>query len=160
MAEKTKIKVLISIIIVLLLLIGAGIYIFLNHGTETPSNIQPDESAVEYDGDKATYHMPNGQKGIAIPGIESLVFQKDTTTQKVNFFNPEGNDCLFLMTLLVDNDEYWHSGYCAAGTGYYDIELNNSLAEGDYSACLNIQCFRADGTALNGANVEFNLYVR
>ena len=59
-----------------------------------------------------------------------------------------------------NNDEYWHSGYCAAGTGYYDIELNNSLAEGDYSACLNIQCFREDGTALNGANVEFNLYVR
>ena len=160
MSEKAKIKVLISIIIVLLLLIGAGIYIFLNHETETPPNIQPDESAVEYAGDKATYHMPNGQKGIAIPGIESLVFQKDTTAQKVNFFNPDGNDCLFLMTLYVDEDEYWHSGYCAAGTGYYDIELNNSLAEGDYSACLNIQCYRQDGTALNGANVEFNLYVR
>ncbi len=158
--EKRRRNVYIIIILLLLLLLmGALIYIF-THKAETPPKLPQDENAVMYEGDKSTYHLPSGQKGIGIPGIESLVFQKGTTTQKVNFFNPDGNDCLFLMSLLVDGKEYWRSGYCKPGTGYYEFELNILIPEGDYSAVLKVECFHEDGTALNGANVEFKLYVK
>lgn len=158
--EKRKRRIyLLIILVLLLLLIGAVIYIFTMQ-TDKPPQLQQDENAVVYDGDKSTYHLPNGQKGIGIPGIESLVFQKGTTIQQVNFFNPDGNDCLFLMTLLVDGEEYWRSGYCNPGTGYYEIELTKSISEGDYSGTLKVECYREDGTELNGANVEFKLYVR
>lgn len=97
---------------------------------------------------------------IEIPGFKTLVFAKNERNQKVNFYNPESNDCLFLMTLYVDNEELWKSGYVQPNKGYYDIELNKTLKEGNYEAYLLIECYKEDGKKLNSAKVQFELLVQ
>lgn len=152
-----KKKIIIAIaFILLLLLIGTCIYF-----TFTPDNplLPTDGTATDWNGkqdlNKPTIDIPK----IAIPGITSLVFYADTMEQKVNFYNPEENDCLFLMRLCVDNTCYWESGYIEPGKGYYDITLSEPIPTGNYSATLEVHCFQENGTALNSANVEFELTV-
>lgn len=150
------------ILLLLLLLIGsAAIFLYYHQQPDNkPDNLITDESADNWQGDQELYKPQSEVPMIKIPGITSLVFAPDTTSQKVNFYNPEENDCLFRMTLNVDGKEYWQSGYCAPGKGYYDIELTEPLETGTYSAYLLVECFKEDGTRLNGANVEFDLQVR
>lgn len=152
--------VYISIIVILLLLLAGAIwYILCGQSAEKPS-LPTDTSAVEYEGEKPANRLPSGQKGIAIPGFDTLVFVANQSKQRVNFFNPDSNDCLFLMTLYVEDKPLWNSGYCKPGTGYYDIEISELLKAGEYSAYLKVQCFKEDGTALNGAKVEFEITVQ
>lgn len=152
----------ILILLLLLLLIGsAAIFLYYHQQPDNkPDNLIYDESADNWQGDQELYKPQSEVPMIKIPGITSLVFAPDTTSQKVNFYNPEENDCLFRMTLNVDGKQYWQSGYCAPGKGYYDIELTEPLETGTYSAYLLVECFKEDGTRLNGANVEFDLQVR
>ena len=159
--DKTNKRLITIIIILLLLLIGALLYIFIFKPHNNTSPILPeDESAVEWQGEQPPNRLPTGQEGIAIPGFKSLVFIANEKSQKVNFFNPESNDCLFLMTLYVNDSALWKSGYCRAGKGYYNIELNRELTAGEYPAYLKIQCFKNTGAELNGARVDFNLIVK
>lgn len=149
----------ISVIVVLLLLLFGAVYIIFQQQADKPL-LATDSNAVSFEGEKDTFRLPTGQAGIAIPGLpESLVFAKNQTTQRVNFYNPEGNSCLFLMTLFVDEKQVWQSGYVEAGKGYYTIELSEPIDEGTYNAYLLIQCFRKDGTALNSANVKTQIIV-
>lgn len=148
-----KKSIYISIIVILLLLLIGAAWYFLHNQSVDKLSLPTDSNAVEYEGDKPTNRLPNGQKGIAIPGFDTLVFTANQTNQRVNFFNPDSNDCLFLMTLYIDDKPLWKSGYCKPGTGYYDIELSESLKAGEYSAYLKVQCFKEDGTVLNGARV-------
>lgn len=164
MNEKTKHKrkILILLLLLLLLLITVGIIIFWQIPSEkNPLLLDKDKNAVEWNGNQP---LPQGQqdgKGIAIPGFKSLVFTANTTTQKVNFENPECNEgILFLETLYVDDSPLWQSGYFGAGTGFYEIELSEPLTAGEYSAYLKIECFRESGETLNGAKVEFDLTVQ
>lgn len=64
------------------------------------------------------------------------------------------------MTMYVNDEVLWQSGYCVAGNGYYNIDIAKPLATGDYSAYLKIECFKDDGTPLNSAKVEFDLKVQ
>lgn len=127
----------------------------ITHGGE----ISTDDEAVDYVGDKPTTRLKNGQKGIVIPGFDSLVFLSNQTKQKVNFFNPAENDCYFKMSLLVDNDIVWQSGNVAPGKGYYNITLQNTLQKGSYTSYLKIECFKEDLTRLNSADVQIKLEV-
>lgn len=159
---KSKRKILV-ILTLLLLFFGSAIFLYYHHfhqKPDAPDNLITDESADNWQGNKDLYKPQSDVPMISIPGITSLVFAPDTVNQKVNFYNPEENDCLFRMTLYIDGKEYWQSGYCAPGKGYYDIKLDEPIEAGTYSAYLLVECFKEDGTALNGANVEFNLEVR
>lgn len=146
-------------LIVLLLLIGSAIAILLLH-PEKPENLLSDDTAQEWQGDQPLYNPQDKAKMIDIPGITSLVFKPDEKNQKVNLYNPETNDCLFRFNLIVDDKQYWQSGFCAPGHGYYDIELDETIPGGTYTAYMLVECFKEDGTKLNGANVEFQLEVR
>lgn len=158
--EKKRKRIYTTVIILLLLfLIGAIIYIFCNQPNDSPK-LTTDENAVTWYGEQKVPRLQNGQKGIAIPGFDTLVFFANQTHQKVNFYNPSENDCLFRMTLYVNDEALWQSGYCAAGNGYYDIDISKPLAVGDYPAYLKVECFKADGTHLNGAKVEFKITVQ
>lgn len=85
------------------------------------------------------------------------MFIANQTEQPVNFYNPQENSCLFQMSLYVDDNLLWESGYVQPGDGYYTITLNKSLESGEYSGSLLINCFLVDGTELNSAKVEFTL---
>lgn len=146
------------LLLLLLLLIGVAIYFILCSKSDLPI-LDTDENAVSWEGNQNldTPNQHNGQ--IEIPGFQSLVFKSNQTEQKVNFYNPESNSCLFLMTLYADDTELWQSGYISPGNGYYDITLSDTLAIGNYDGSLLIQCYREDGTTLNSAKVNFDLYV-
>lgn len=120
--------------------------------------LEADEGAVDWEGNKTISEgKPEGT--IAVPGFDELKFKANQINQHVNFHNPENNNCLFLMTLYVENEEYWQSGYVEPGKGYYNIELYKPLSAGTYNAELRIQCYRKTGVELNSARVTFNLIV-
>lgn len=128
---------------------------------EPEGTLSMDSNAVNWNGHQELQQNSSESKGIHIPGFSSLVFTANRTTQSVNFFNPEENgDRLFLMTLYVDDELLWESGYCPAGQGYYTIELSEPLMAGEYSGYLRIQCFTPQGVELNGARINFDLTVQ
>lgn len=154
------------ILVLVCALIAAIIYILFSFnrcGYNTPAithggEITTDDEAVDYVGDKPTTRLKNGQKGIVIPGFDTLVFVADQESQKVNFFNPSENTCYFKMSLVVDNVTLWQSGNVPPGKGYYNIKTK-PLSKGSYTAYLKIECFKDDLTRLNSADVQIKLEV-
>ncbi|MDO4976825.1 MAG: tRNA (uracil-5-)-methyltransferase [Eubacteriales bacterium] len=148
------------IIIILLLALSAGIAIFLHfHNQPSHNPLSSDDSADDWSGEQELYNPQDDVPTIEIPGIVSLVFSPDETKQKVNFHNPKINSCLFRMTLYVDEKQYWQSGYVEPGKGFYEIELTEPVPVGSHEAYLLYECFKEDGTVLNGAHVIFSLTV-
>lgn len=155
---KKKKCFLIIICIVILLLIA---FIFLSGGkgkTENPL-LPIDELAEKWKGNQ---DLPSEgeNKQIDVPGFKSLVFISNQTSQKVNFYNPSENDCLFKLTLYANDKQLWESGYIQPNDGYYDIEISDPLDVGEYEGKLIYQCYKDDGTQLNSAVVTFKLIVK
>jgi len=156
---KSKKIIIVLIIIIILLLIFGTAEVLRTHRTDNESLIK-DDNATPWNGEQSLPRAARAQGDvIAIPGFDELVFIERQKEQAVNFYNPEGNDCLFLMTLFVNEKQVWKSGYVAPGNGYYQIELADELSKGQYSGVLRIQCFKSDGSELNSAKVNFNLIV-
>ena len=97
---------------------------------------------------------------IDVPGFKTLVFRANQTSQKVNFYNPEENECLFKLKLYANDKQLWESGYIQPSDGYYDIEISDPLDVGEYDGKLIYQCYKDDGTQLNSAVVTFKLIVK
>lgn len=158
--KKTRKYLLFGVIVLLVV----GLILCLLHCQRGGSSISPvepldaDEGAVAWEGTQ-NLADPHETGGIAIPGFDRLTFTADATEQKVNFYNPEGNDCLFLMALYVNDGLYWQSGYVEPGKGYYNITLSEGLPAGLYDAALQVQCYKQSGEALNSAKIEFELTV-
>lgn len=158
MTKKYKI-IIISLVCIVLLL--SGFLIFRSCNSPGNNTLPLDDSASKWSGSQQLPSKQATTKSICVPGFDSLVFIAGQKKQAVNFYNPSVNgDRLFKMSLMVDGKEYWQSGYCGAGNGYYHIELTEPLEIGEYSACLNVRCFKPDGTEINGAKVDFKLYVQ
>ena len=153
--NKLKNSIIIALLLVLICII---IYTFSEHSEII--SLVPDNNTIDWKGNQELAHEEKEQPKIAIPGVASpLVFYANTTKQKVNFCNPATNNCLFLLSLYVDDVCYWQSGYIQPSKGYYEIELTESLSKGEYNAYLLTQCYREDGTTLNSARVKFTLKV-
>lgn len=107
--------------------------------------------------------MKKESESIAIPGFESLTFIKNETKQSVNFYNPDSNNCYFKLSILLpDGKKIWESKYIEPGNGIYEIDLNQTLEEGEYdSATLKYECYTMDSiqTALNGSEIKFKLSI-
>ena len=63
------------------------------------------------------------------------------------------------MNLYAEDELIWKSGNISPGNGYYDIELNKNLSEGEQQGYLLIKCYKQDGTESNSAKVKFNIIV-
>ena len=155
---KSKKRFLIIICIVILLLIA---FIFLSgRKGKTENPLLPiDELAEKWKGNQ---DLPSEgeNKQIDVPGFKSLVFISNQTSQKVNFYNPSENDCLFKLTLYADEKYLWESGYIQPSDGYYEIEIGDPLDVGEYEGKLIYECYKEDGTKLNSAVVTFKLIVK
>lgn len=156
-----KRKKIILILIILLLLILC-IFLFFVFGRQEDSPfpfLKHDDTAQEWEGDQK---LPNGKmsKTIEIPGFQSLNLFASSDTQKVNFHNPESNDCLMRMTLFADDIQLWQSGYIEPGKGFYEIALDEVPEIGNYDGRLQVECFKENGTKLNGAVVNFDLEIK
>ena len=149
--------VIISIVLCLTLLL---VQCEREAATDIPNRLlDVDEGAVQWEADKN--QLSDQTPGtIAIPSFDELTFVADQKQQYVNFHNPEVNDCLFLMTLYIQSEPYWQSGYVEPGMGYYTIELSKPLPCSIYNAELRVQCFKPNGMELNSARVTFELIVQ
>lgn len=155
-----KMKNIFFILALILIIILLVCILFRSCHSNSSPKLPTDENAVEWEGNQQLQQAFNGTGGIAIPGFSSLVFTANQQNQKVNFYNPKINNCLFRMTLFIDEVEYWQSGYVTPGNGYYNITLSEPIAAGEYKAYLKIECFKSEGQPLNGAKVDFDLLVQ
>lgn len=137
------------------------ISLFAKCENDTPAESLPqDNNAVSWQGEQPiTKPMVNNKPAIAIPGIKEVTFLAGQKDQKVNFYNPQNNDCYFQMNLYVDNEMIWQSGNVAPGDGYYNIKLNKVLLEGERQGYLLIKCYKKDGTELNSAKVKIKIFI-
>lgn len=163
-------KTLAVIIALILLFTAGGITVGLNwnnwFGTTTASQPDLDDGAVDWQG-KQPQGKPqtgDGQAGIAIPGYKSITLKADTKEQSVNLYNPEVNDCYFVMSLVLpDGTEIWRSKMIAPGKGLYQITLNQTVAAGTYeNSILKYECYKQNDelTKLNGSEVKLTLEVK
>ena len=75
----------------------------------------------------------------------------------MNLMNPEGNPCYFIFEIVLnDTDEtIYTSKMVEPGKAITEVTLENVLAAVEYPATIKITTASlADGSAMNGANVE------
>jgi len=101
-------------------------------------------------------------QGIAIPGYKSITIDANKTDVKVNFQNPEGNPCYFVISLILDDGTVlYQSKMIEPGKGLYDITLSQALVPGEYSATVKYETYSlSDQTPMNGAEVQIKLIVQ
>lgn len=99
---------------------------------------------------------------IAIPGLERWTIPAGTTQVEADFYNPEKNECYFVLTILLSdtNETLYQSKYIKPGQHLYQIALTKAMQAGSYSAVLQYDTYAlTDNTPLNGASVPFTLVV-
>lgn len=99
--------------------------------------------------------------GIAIPGYEEIRLKADQTTQSVSFYNPDDNNCYFVISLFIGNTELYTSEMIAPGGEITEIELIQPLSHGVYyEGIIRYSCYDLDTMEkLNGADVVTRLEV-
>lgn len=97
---------------------------------------------------------------ITIPGVTGLNLQHGRIHQTVNFYNPENNNCYFVISLYLSDDTLiYKSDYIAPGEKITSITLLQELEKGIYKNCvLKYECFAIDdNTQLNGTQYKIEL---
>jgi len=103
------------------------------------------------------------EESISIPGFERLTFEANKTKQTVSINNPSQNDCLFIVSLyLEDGTMLWKSDFIRPGRKSKPITLETPLEEGIYNnAMLKFDCYTKDKrTTLSGAETKLTIRVR
>lgn len=158
--EKKYKRLIAVLVLVILALILCLIFRTCGQSEDLPT-LPIDGNAVDWQGNQQLQQVKPVTNGTYISGFKTLVFTSNQTAQKVNFVNPaENGEKLFLMSLYVEDELLWSSGYVPAGSGYYDIELTKPLEAGNYKGYLKIEVYAPDGTQYNGARVSFDLTVQ
>lgn len=158
-----KIKSKLLLLIGVAVLLGVGIFIGLNfNGNSTGPVMQEVAADAEDTKESATKEVVPQSESIAIPGFGQVNLVADTHEQMVNFFNPEENTNYFKLTLmLADGTVLWTSDLLEPGKAFYNIQLDQTLAAGEYEeAVLKYECFTmADQSPLNGSEIKLRLVV-
>lgn len=152
----------ILIVLLLLLLLCGGLLIFHQSNQSQPILPDLDSNAVDWVGKQELENAGRDSGGtISIPCFESLVFTANEKTQKVNLYNPEQNNCYFVITLIVGVDTLYQSKMIPPGTGFYEIELTDVLDVGKYAATIVYECYSIDDLSpMNGGAFHFDVHVK
>lgn len=168
-------KTLIIALVVFFLLFAGGVTLAVGWGTwfgdakgstssSQAGDLDIDENAGDWNGQQLpdkTDEAPS--EGIKIPGYPSITLPKDQATVAVAFLNPEGNPCYFTFELVLKdtNETLYKSKLVPPGKAITQITMAKALGEGNYNATIKITTKSlADGSAMNGANVETVLIVK
>jgi hypothetical protein len=119
-----------------------------------------DEGAADWEGNQDTAESDVPDEGIRIPGFKSMTVEAKKTEVTVNLNNPEENNCLFVIRIvLTDTGEtLYESKMIEPGKGLYEIPLSRALEPGTYQAQLQYEPYNMEGTIrLNGAVMNFEL---
>ena len=103
----------------------------------------------------------NTDDTITIPGVTGICMEPNQTEQTVHFYNPEKNNCLFVISLfLSDGTLIFQSEHIHPGEQLTDIALLTQLEQGIYkNCCLLYESYSLDGqTQYNGSQftIEIN----
>ncbi len=101
--------------------------------------------------------------GIKIPGYPSITLAADQQTVNAALVNPEGNPCYFTFEIVLKDsgESIFQSKLVPPGQALTEITMSRALSAGEYEATIKITTTSlADGSAMNGANVETVLVVR
>jgi hypothetical protein len=101
--------------------------------------------------------------GIKIPGYPSIALPKDKETVNVALVNPEGNPCYFTFEIVLKDtgESLYKSKLVPPGKAITEITMARALEAGEYNAIIKITTTSvADGSAMNGANVETLLIMK
>ena len=169
-------KTLIVGLIVLLLLVVGAVTVALNWNTwfgdpapTGPSSSQTgdldiDPDADDWNGEKLPDKTDDAPAaGIKIPGYPSITLPKDQKTVNVALLNPEGNPCYFTFEIVLKDtgESLYKSKLVPPGKAITQITMARALPIGEYNATIKITTTSvADGSAMNGANVETVLIVK
>ncbi len=153
--------IIISIIVVVIVAAILTLVIINNQSGDSTSNNNNDTPQTET-GDKPLDFIPAGEeRQITIPGYTGIYLQHGTKSQTVDLYNPESNNCYFVISIYLSNDtRIFQSDYIRPGEHITDIEITQELQKGIYKNCrLVYECFSLDTkTQLNGSsqNIEIN----
>lgn len=167
MENSTKNYAAISLLTLVLILSGVFVGYLLNHSNKSDVSVSdPDptpSAAVDSADDTEIQETQAQDDGIQIPGYERLTFSSGTRAQTVSFINPEGNNCLMMITLrLPDGLEIWRSGMLRPGESVDSISLLSDVKAGTYKGCeIQYDCFDPETLeTLNGAITNVDLEVK
>ena len=162
-----------SLIVLLLLIVGV-VTLALNWNNwfgsapDGPSssqtgNLDIDENAGDWNGGQLPDKTDAPAAGIKIPGYPSITLPKDQKTVNVALLNPEGNPCYFTFEIVLKDtgESLYKSKLVPPGKAINEITMSRALSAGEYDATIKITTTSlADGSAMNGANVETVLIVK
>jgi len=97
---------------------------------------------------------------IIIPGVNGINMKSGQLEQKVDFYNPDENNCLFLITLYLSDDTLiWQSDLIRPSEHITQITLKQKLQRGLYRNCrLVYDCYTLDEkNILNGGQVKIEI---
>lgn len=100
------------------------------------------------------------ENSISIPGTNGIYLKPNQLEQTVNFYNPEKNNCLFVISLYLSDDTLiYQSEYIRPGDQLTEITLRTELQQGIYKNCrLVYECFSLDGqTQFNGSQFSIDI---
>lgn len=145
-----------AVVILVILIIG---FRCCNSSTPPPSGT---DSTTESTTDNELDFVPAGDNNgrIQIPAVTGLNMRAGQLEQTVDFYNPQENNCYFVITLcLSDDTEIYKSDMLAPGEHITAITLSQELQRGLYRNCRMIyNCYALDGkTKLNGSNVVLEI---
>lgn len=145
-----------AVVILVILIIG---FRCCNSSTPPPSGT---DSTTESTTDNELDFVPAGDNNgrIQIPAVTGLNMRAGQLEQTVDFYNPQENNCYFVITLcLSDDTEIYKSDMLAPGEHITAITLSQELQRGLYRNCRMIyDCYALDGkTKLNGSNVVLEI---
>lgn len=158
------------ILLILLLLVGVVLMAIRLLGASRREKTQAlQELQEQIDSEAVDWTMPEvedrggAQSGIRIPGYSSIPLPADTETVNLVLVNPEGNPCYFTFELVLNDtgESLYQSGLVPPGQAVSEITLSRALTAGEYEATIKVSTTSlADGSAMNGANVETVLIVQ
>ena len=99
-------------------------------------------------------------KSIQIPAVTGIYMRAGELKQTVDFYNPQENNCYFVISLYLSDDTLiYKSDMIAPAEHIKEITLLQELKRGIYRNCrLVYNCYSLDNkTQLNGSNVVLEI---
>ena len=153
------------ILVICLLCAVVILAVVLFRSCDKPTESQKQEQASSTADNSLDYipYIDDNNNQITIPAVNGFNFTSDSLKQTVDLYNPETNNCYFVISLqLSDSTELFKSDYLKPGETLDTITLNQTLQRGLYNNCkLIYNCFDIDNKSpLNGGNVVLEIDVR
>ena len=153
---------LVLLIVILIAGIAAAVYFSRQKDPETGGNAYVYADASAWDDGIDTEEPREITENILVPGYSGAEMKAGDTTLSLRIGNPEENTCYLQATLqLEDGTVLYESGLLEPGTGFEQIELNQTLEAGTYEALVHYQGYSMDEerSELNASDSAFTLTV-